>query len=227
LAGALAARFRFAPIQLKAGERLLLVGPPGAGKTVTAAKLAARQVLMHRKLIVISADTIRAGGVEQLAALTRVLDLPLVTADGPEGLARATAAAAGPLIIDSPGFNPYRAAERDDVLALVKAARAEPVLVLAAGMDLAETVETAVCCAELGCRRLIATRLDLSRRLGSLLAAAAAGSYVFAEVGISPDIADGLWPLTPLGLARLLLPGPAAPGPAPSAPETFDRGARP
>jgi len=225
LAGALAARFRFAPVLLAPADRLLLIGPPGAGKTVTAAKLAARQVLMRRTLCMISADTTRAGGVEQLGALMRVLDLPLVAADGLDALARAAAAARGPLIIDSPGFNPYRAAERDGIRALAAAAKAEPVLVLAAGMDLAETIETAGCCAEIGCRRLIATRLDLSRRLGSLIAAAAAGGYAFAEVGIAPDIADGLWPLTPLGLARLLLPQSTGPGPV--APETFDRGTRP
>jgi flagellar biosynthesis protein FlhF len=157
--------------------------------------------------------------------MTRVLELPLVTADGPAALARAVAAAAGPVVIDSPGFNPYRAAERREIRALADAARAEPVLVLAAGMDLAETVETAGCCVELGCRRLIATRLDLSHRFGSLLAAADAGSYAFAEVGIAPDIADGLWPLTALGLARLLLGGTAAADhPAPA---IFDRGALP
>jgi flagellar biosynthesis protein FlhF len=224
LAGALAARFRFAPIQLAAGDRLLLIGPPGVGKTVTAAKLAAREVLMRRKLSVTSADTVRAGGVEQLAALLRVLDLPLAAVDGPEALAHVAAAAGAPLIIDTPGFNPYRAAERNEIRALAAAARAEPVLVLAAGMDLPETLDIVGCCAECGCRRFVATRLDVSRRLGSLLAAAAAGDYAFAEVGIAPDIADGLWPLTPLGLARLLLP---AVGPEPVAPHPFDRGARP
>ncbi|HZT87296.1 MAG TPA: AAA family ATPase [Stellaceae bacterium] len=226
LASALASRFRFSPIRLKTTDRMLLIGPPGAGKTVTAAKLAARQVLMRRSVRVISADTARAGGVEQLAALMRVLDLPFAAAEGAAALARASAGGNGPLIIDSPGFNPYRQAERDDIRALAEAAKAEPVLVLAAGMDLEETTETAACCAELGCRRLIATRLDMSRRLGSVLAAAEAGHYAFAEVGIAPDIADGLWPLTPLGLARLLLPGDgmhrstnvAAP---------FDRGAYP
>jgi len=63
LASALASRFRFSPIRLKTTDRMLLIGPPGAGKTVTAAKLAARQVLMRRSVRVISADTARAGGV--------------------------------------------------------------------------------------------------------------------------------------------------------------------
>ncbi|MBV8888470.1 MAG: AAA family ATPase [Alphaproteobacteria bacterium] len=226
LAGALAASFRFAPIAFRGAERLLLVGPPGVGKTVTAAKLAARQVLTRRPLRLISTDMERAGGFEQLAALARVLATRLAGADGPQALAREAASAAGPVVIDSPGFNPYRPAERREIRALAEAARAEPVLVLAAGMDLAETADISNCCRELGCRRLIVTRLDLSRRLGNLLVAAEAGDYAFAEVGVAPDIADGLCPLTPLGLARLLLPEPLS-GADAAMPDPFDRGARP
>jgi len=226
LANALRLHFRFEPIELAGAERILLVGPPGAGKTVTAAKLAARHVLMGRLLRLVSADAIRAGGVEQLAALTQLMGLPLASVEGPAQLARHMTGAPGPVIIDSHGFNPYRAAERQEIVALARAARAEPVLVLPAGMDLAETAETASSCAELGCRRLIVTRLDLTRRLGSLLAAAEAGGYAFAEVGVAPDIADGLCPLTPLGLARLLLPTAAEADAHFTESNVSDRGAR-
>jgi flagellar biosynthesis protein FlhF len=223
LASALAVHFRFAPIDLPRGQRLALVGPSGAGKTVTIAKLATRQVLTRRPLRVVSTDTNRAGAVEQLAALTRVLSLPLACADAAGALIRQVkAAGTDPVLIDTPGFNPYRDAERRDIMSLVAAARAEPVLVLPAGLDAGEAVEIVASCAELGCRRLIATRLDAARRLGSLLAAADAGHLAFAEVGVTPDIADGLCPLSPLGLARLLLPDRERDT---TLSEIFDRGA--
>jgi len=49
------------------------------------------------------------------------------------------------------------------------------------------------------------TRLDLTHRLGSVLAAAAGAKLAFSEAGVAPEIADGLSPFTPLVLARRLL----------------------
>ena len=59
--------YRFAPLPQPA--RLLLSGPPGAGKTASVAKLAARAVLEGRPVAVLSTDVARAGGIEQLRAL--------------------------------------------------------------------------------------------------------------------------------------------------------------
>ena len=53
---------------------------------------------------------------------------------------------------------------------------------------------------------MVATRVDLARRLGGLLSAAHAGRLAFAEVSITPQIAEGLTAINPIALARLLLP---------------------
>src|SRR5258705_333315 len=57
----------------------------------------------------------------------------------------------------------------------------------------------------LGAHRLIVTKLDTVRRLGSLLAAAAGGGLALCEFGLSPQISDGLVPMNPVSLARLLM----------------------
>ena len=55
---------------------------------------------------------------------------------------------------------------------------------------------------------MVATRLDLSRRLGGVLAAAHAGKLALTEAGVGPGAADGLVPLTAAFLAaRLIGPG--------------------
>jgi flagellar biosynthesis protein FlhF len=55
---------------------------------------------------------------------------------------------------------------------------------------------------------LVATRLDVTRRLGAVLAAAHAGGLALSEAGIGPGAADGLVPMTPGLLAERLLAVP-------------------
>ena len=208
LAGALDAMFGFAPLSRKNTPRpIMLVGPPGVGKTIAIAKLATRARRNGRATTVITTDTRRAGGIEQLQAFTLILGVDLITADTAADLASAVAAANGSMVlIDTAGTNPYSEVEIESLNEMVCAVGAEPVVVLPAGIDPMEAAEIAVRFNVLGPQRLLATRLDLSRRLGGLLAAAEIAALSFCDVSISPHVADGLTPINPVSLARLLLP---------------------
>jgi len=203
--------YGFSPLDEKIGTRpMMLVGPPGVGKTVTAAKIAARVVMRGINPLVISTDTVRAGAIGQLEAFTRILKLNLVTARTIEDLEAAYDQARGEaIIIDTAGANPFDEAALDAVGLAARAVGAEPVLVLAAGGDAVEAAEIAAAFAQIECKRLIATRIDLSRRLGSLLAAADAGRLAFSDVSVTPEIANGLTPLEAEMLANLLTGAPA------------------
>lgn len=208
LAGALDEAFSFAPLaDLPPLRPVMLVGPPGAGKTIVAAKLMMRARRAGRPFAAITTDTRRAGGVEQLHAFTEILGTELATADDAAALATAAQAAdAGEIYVDTAGVNPYDDDELEALRNMVRAAKAEPFLVLPAGGDPMEAADVARAFASVGARRMIATRLDMTRRFGSLLAAAAAGQLAFADVGISPFVADGLAAVNPISLARLMLP---------------------
>lgn len=103
----------------------------------------------------------------------------------------------------------------DSLDQLVRAAGAEPVLVLAAGGDAMEAADIAASFAAIGVGRLVVTRLDMARRLGSLLAAADAARLTFCDVSATPHIADGLSPINPVSLARLIMPHTAGSGGTP------------
>ncbi|MBU0726066.1 MAG: hypothetical protein KJ904_13245 [Alphaproteobacteria bacterium] len=208
LAGALDTHFRFAPLPENDFRRpVMLIGPPGAGKTLAIAKLATRAVMSRRQVNVITTDVVKAGGVEQLQALTSVLKLHLNTAHNPADLKRFCGARADRLqLIDTAGINPF---DKDDVAglkAMIDAVGAEVVLVLPAGCDAGEAAEIADSLKTLSITRLLATRLDMARRLGFMLVAAEIGQFRFSYVSTSPQVAEGLAPINPVSLARLLLP---------------------
>ncbi|MDE2580804.1 MAG: hypothetical protein KGL52_04150 [Rhodospirillales bacterium] len=207
---ALADAVPFGALPLDPAAPLLLVGPPGAGKTLTVARLATRLVLAGTPPRVFTADGQRAGAVEQLAAFTRLLGLDLVAAGSPAALERGLArGGAGAALIDTPGLDPFAADQHAVLAALIAVAGGTVALVLPAGLDPAEAAELAQAHAAAGARWLVATRLDLARRIGGVIAAAT-GGLALAEAGIGPGAADGLVPLTPALLADRLSASPPA-----------------
>lgn len=200
---ALAQEFRFARLPLDTGP-LLLSGPPGAGKTLSTAKLATRLVLAGTPPLLVTADGRRAGAAEQLAAFARVLDLSLAVAATPAALAKALArrAPGQPALVDMPGCDPFDTAAARRHAALAEAVHGASVLVLPAGLDAEEAAETARAFHLLGCRHLLPTRLDAARRLGGVLAAAAAADLALTEAGTGQDVATGLTRLDAEWLAQ-------------------------
>lgn len=205
LAAALQKNLSFGPLPLE-NSPLLLVGPPGAGKTLTIARLATRLVMSGVTPMVITADGSRAGATEQLAAFTRLLGLDLVVAAHPVALARAYALRppGAPVLIDAPGTDPFDPAAHQQLAGLAATCGAAIALVLGAGLDPAESADIAAAYRASGATHLVATKLDLARRLGSIIAAASEGHLILAEAGIGDGAADGLVSLTPALLAERL-----------------------
>ncbi len=208
-ASALDTVFDFHPLpeQIK-GQAFMLTGAAGAGKTVITGKLATRACLSGRKVGLISADTVRAGATEQLVAFTNILDITLLKARSPQNLhshIQALKKTCDLIFIDMPAFNPFQQSDMDYLTAYIEAADALPVLVMPAGVDPQESMETAEAFAEAGVIYLLATRLDAARRFGGVLAAAHAGHLTLCEASMSQNITRGLSAINAVSLARLLL----------------------
>ncbi len=92
------------------GGVIALVGPTGAGKTTTVAKLAARFAARHRArdVAMVTTDAERIGAREQLHAHGRRLGITVCEADGPEGLSQTLEQLKDyPLVlVDTAGYGP-------------------------------------------------------------------------------------------------------------------------
>lgn len=209
LTAALEHLFAFRPLP-RQGQRkpLMMVGAPGAGKTLAVAKIAARGVMNGLKTSVISCDTLRAGGLEQLGAFTKLLGISLVKARDAAELRTAVEKLSGAdqILIDTGGINPFAAREVAETARLIAAGGADPLLAMPAGGDAEESGEIARVFATIGVRWMMPTRLDIARRLGGLLEAAHRGPMSFSDASDTPQVADGLSLLDPSRLCALLMP---------------------
>lgn len=201
--------FKFNPLPITAAKTpFVMIGPPGAGKTLAAAKMAARGAMKGLDVAVISTDTERAGGVEQLKAFTTLMGIELKIAKSSGALKEMILETKNfdQVIIDTAGTNPFDTESVKALAKMINGVDIESILILPANMHADEAAETAQIFASLGAHRFMPTRVDVSRRLGSLLAAAYKGGLEFADVSGTARVADGLSQLTSKRLTQLLMP---------------------
>jgi flagellar biosynthesis protein FlhF len=200
--------FDFSPLPLnEAGKRFGFVGPVGAGKTLTTAKLATKLVMAKQAVSVVTLDNKRAGGMEQLAGYTDILNITLHTASSRSELQDVCKSI--PLthitLIDTAGCNPNNFKEIETLSHTLDTAGIEQVLVVPAGLDSFETADMAKAFANPALKRLLITRLDAATRFGNVLAAAHAGELAFANYSASARVVDACTALDPAILAQFLL----------------------
>ena len=212
LAHALAKTLRFAPLTLSPASPIMLMGQTGAGKTSSAAKLAARAAGIGSRAAFLCADIGRAGALDQMKTYAHALDTRFWPVEDPQGVA-AIIQNERPqdiLILDAPGVSPFASADIAAMKAYRDALGGEPVLVLPASGDVHEHIDWAKAFSDIGVRRCIITKFDTSRRIGAAVSAAYEANLALAHFSEAPFIADGLIDANPAYLAhRLLLPEPA------------------
>jgi flagellar biosynthesis protein FlhF len=86
---------------------VMLVGPTGAGKTTTIAKIAARAALIDgRRVGLVTLDNYRVGGVEQIRMFAELIGVPLEVAETPDALAELIDPDNDLTLIDTAGRSP-------------------------------------------------------------------------------------------------------------------------
>jgi flagellar biosynthesis protein FlhF len=204
--------FDWTPLGRRA-RRVAFVGPTGAGKTTTLAKVAARAQLDHgRRVRLVTIDTYRIGAVPQLASYAEILGIPLTVAHTPADVADAMAQAgdADLVFIDTTGRSPLG----DGVEGLkpfVEAAGADiTYLVLSAITRPRDAIRAAQGYRQLGTNALCVTRLDETDDHATLTDVASATGLPLGWLGVGQEVPDDLKEADAGTVAALVKGGHAA-----------------
>ena len=149
----------------------VFVGPPGAGKTTTIAKIAAQERARGgQRLGLLAADGFRIGAVEQLRTYADILDVPFRVARTARDLKSALSSPGRtPVLVDTAGCSPADARSRElfDVVGRADGVRTH--LVLPAATPPAAAARTLDAYADARPSRLILTKLDEAESLSPLV----------------------------------------------------------
>jgi len=192
---------------LNDGAPLMLVGPPGVGKTLALVKLAAQCLMENRPVKIISTDRQKSGGCAQIESLSEAIGAELAVIENPTLLHRAMEENRSQhlLLIDTPGTNPFDASERERLHKMVQASNATVILVLPAWGDQEYFEEIEQAFKVFNTQFLFITQLDLTQRLGHVISRALDGQDSLLAVGLMPEVAHLMVTLNSLAFTNLII----------------------
>jgi flagellar biosynthesis protein FlhF len=154
---------------------VVVVGPTGVGKTTTIAKLAARASLVaHEKVAILTLDSYRVGGEEQMRTYADLIGVPLTLVPSPQQLGHAIASCkkADRIFVDTAGRSPRDAAALTELAeAILALTDAEVHLAMPAGLSPSAMDTIFKRFSPLGLDRLLFTKLDEADDLAELVRA--------------------------------------------------------
>jgi len=191
----------------------MLVGLQGAGKTTTAAKLAARLLKRHKKPLLVAGDVYRPAAIEQLGVLAQQVGAPFFTLGNQvspveiakKAIPRAAYLACDTIIIDTAGRLQIDEKLMEELEQIKEAVSPHEILLTIDAMTGQEAVNVAdTFNKKLGVTGLIITKLDGDARGGAVLSVKEVTGCPVKFVGTG-EKTDALEPFYPNRMASRIL----------------------
>ena len=201
-------KYEYDPLPAAPEHAIALIGSAGSGKTAIAAKIAARAISSGVEVLLISTDTERQGGVEQLRGFAKKLGAGFNYADNiseAEHLVRGGLDAGKVVIVDCASTSFIEPASMRVLERLINETNAEPILCLPTDMRPDDIEDMVAAFKDLGVKRCILTRTDLTNRRAGPLKGLLTNPLKISLISASPFIAGGIVIASPQRLAGLVL----------------------
>jgi len=188
---------------------VFLIGPTGAGKTTTIAKLAASYALVQRKQVaLLTVDTFRIAAVEQLRTYGEIIGVPMEVVFSPQGMRAAIDRFRDRdlILVDTAGRSHRQDMQISELKGYLEAARADEVhLVVSMTTRSRDAMEAADRYMTVGFNRLLFTKLDETTSYGLIHSLVSHTGQPLSYVTTGQNVPDDIEVADPGRLSRLVL----------------------
>lgn len=201
----------FIPTKQDEPSVLAFVGATGAGKTSSLVKLAIAHKIAHRSdVLIVSADTYKIGGAEQLQTYCMIANIPYKTVNSPAELRHLMLEESHRdlILIDTVGRNQKDSNHIHDIALYLNAVSPHATyLTLPATLSEAVFTECLQCYSALNPTGIVLTKMDESNYIGGILQAIRKNPLPLSFITNGQKIPDDIEVATIYKLLRHIMPG--------------------
>lgn len=199
------------PTPVRPGEPLVIafIGPTGAGKTSSLAKLATNKRFYGGcRVALISTDTYRVAAAQQLGAFSEIADIPMEVAHSPRDMSRAVEKNRDKdvILIDTAGTSQYNDRLIDDLRAFLDAANPDEVhltlSITTKPRDLKGTIKRFRMKQR---ERLLFTKFDETLTFGTIIPVVQSSGLPLSYVTFGQEVPEDIEPADAGKIARLVV----------------------